>query len=107
MKRDFTYIQDIIKGTRSAIENNYFCEVFNLGNHKSEKLMNMINIIEETIGKKAEISYQPMQKGDVPRTFADIDTSIDKLGYSPTTNISIGIPKFIHWFMKYYNIKES
>ena len=60
MKRDFTYIDDIINGTRSAIDKNYPCEVFNLGRHKSENLMNVINLIEQSIGQKALIEFLPM-----------------------------------------------
>ena len=85
MKRDFTYINDIINGTRAAIEKNYLCEVFNLGNHKSENLMDMIALIEKELGKKAKIDFQPIQPGDVPESFADIIHSQEKLGFKPTT----------------------
>ena len=101
MKRDFTYIRDIISGTRSAIEKNYKCEVFNLGNHKSEELMDMINIIENCLGKKAEIDFQPIQPGDIPESFADIEKSIEMLGYKPTTDIKDGIPNFVNWYNQY------
>lgn len=101
MKRDFTYIDDIISGTRSAIEKNYPCEVFNLGNHKSENLMDMIAIIENELGKKAEINFQPMQPGDVKESFADIATSKEMLNYEPTTNIDTGIKKFVEWYKEY------
>ena len=77
MERDFTYIDDIITGTRSAIDENYQCEVFNLGNHKSEQLMDVVSLIEENIGKKANVDFLPMQPGDVPESFADINKSID------------------------------
>jgi len=102
MKRDFTYIDDIITGTQSAIEKNYQCEVFNLGNHKSEKLMDMISLIEKELGKTAKIDFQPMQPGDVRESFADIALSIDRLGYKPTTSIDVGIPKLIKWYNTYY-----
>jgi len=101
MKRDFTYIDDIISGTRSAIDNNYTCEVFNLGNHRSEQLMDVVSLIEENLGKKAEIDFQPMQPGDVPESFANIDKSIVMLGYKPTTNVDAGIRKFIEWYINY------
>ena len=65
MKRDFTYIDDIIKGTISALEHNYNCEVFNLGNNRSENLMKVINLIEKALNKKAIIDFQPIQPGDV------------------------------------------
>ena len=100
MKRDFTYIDDIISGTRSAIEKNYNCEIFNLGNNKSEKLMDMIYLIENELGKEAEINFEPMQPGDVVESFANIDKSKELLGYSPKTNIDEGIHNFISWFLK-------
>ena len=100
MKRDFTYIDDIIVGTRSAIDMNYKCEVFNLGNHKSEELMDVVHLIEENLGKKAKIEFKPMQQGDVPESFADIDKSIEMLGYKPTTNVNVGIKNLILWYHK-------
>ena len=104
MKRDFTYIDDIISGTRLAMENNYPCEIFNLGYHKSENLMDMIGIIEKNLGIKAKIDFQPMQPGDIPESFADIKKSTEMLNYQPTTNIDEGIPRFIDWYKNYYNI---
>ena len=100
-RRDFTYIDDIISGTRSAIDKNYPCEVFNLGNNNSEDLMEMVGLIESEIGKKAEIQFEGMQPGDVKRTFADIEHSKQKLNYMPTTKIVEGIPKFIDWYLTY------
>ena len=100
MKRDFTYIDDIINGTRSAIDKNYECEVFNLGNHKSEQLMDMISLIEKELGKKAEIELLPMQPGDVKESYADIKHSIEKLNFFPKISIEIGIPNFVNWFKK-------
>ena len=102
MKRDFTYIDDIVSGTKSAIDKNFLCEVFNLGNHKSEKLMDVIGMIENKIGIDAQIEYLPMQLGDVKESFADITKSTQLLGYSPTTDVDIGIVKFIDWFKEYY-----
>jgi len=101
MKRDFTYIDDIISGIRAAINRNYKCENFNLGNHKSEKLMDMIKIIEKQLRKKAIIEFLPMQPGDVIESFADIDISIEKLKFKPTTNIDVGIKRFIKWYLAY------
>jgi len=103
MKRDFTFIDDIIAGTRSAIEKNYDCEIFNIGNNKSENLMDMIKIIETNLGKKAHIDFQPMQPGDVPESFADIDRSIEKLNYNPKIDIENGIPLFIDWYKTYHS----
>jgi len=101
MERDFTYIDDIITGTRVAIDKNYPCEVFNLGNNNSEDLMEMVGLIESEIGKKAEIQFEGMQPGDVKRTFADIEHSKQKLNYMPTTKIVEGIRKFIEWYLTY------
>ena len=103
MKRDFTFIDDIIAGTRAAIDKNYECEVFNLGNHRSEELMYMIKLIEEDIARKAIIDFQPMQAGDVPESFSDIEKSIKKLNYKSATNIDLGIKYFIDWYKEYTN----
>jgi len=102
MKRDFTYIDDIIAGTRTAIEKNFKCEIFNLGNRKSEQLMDVVKLIEENLGKNAEIEFLPMQSGDVPESFADIIHTHEKLGFKPITSIEKGIPKLIKWYKKYY-----
>jgi len=104
MKRDFTYIDDVISGTRFAIEKNYKCEIFNLGNSKSENLMELIGILEENLGKKAQIEYLPMQPGDVKETLADIKKSTEKLGYKPITTINKGIPQFTKWYKEYYSV---
>jgi len=105
MKRDFTYIDDIVNGTRSAIDKNYKCEIFNLGNSKSEKLMDMIAIIEKELDMKANINFLPLQAGEAPITFADINYSKEMISYYPKTNIKIGLPKFINWYKDYYNVK--
>ena len=107
MKRDFTYIDDIIAGTRLAIDNNYECEIFNLGNHKSEQLMIMIALIERDLGKKAEINFLPIQPGDVPESFADIEKSVEMLDFNPTTNIDTGIKRFIEWYKNHYKISSE
>ena len=86
------------------MENNYPCEIFNLGYHKSEYLMDMIGVIEKNMGIKAKIDFQPMQPGDVPESFADNKKSTEMLNYQPTTNIDEGIPRFIDWYKNYYNI---
>ena len=106
MQRDFTYIDDIIKGIRLSITKNYLCEIFNLGNNQVEELKNVIQILEDEIGKKANIENKGMQLGDVKKTFADIEHTKQKLGYSPRTSIIQGIPKFIDW-LNYYNLKNN
>lgn len=102
MKRDFTYIDDIVYGTRAALDKNYKYEIFNLGNHKSERLKDIISLIEKHLSKKAKIKKLPMQPGDVKRTFADIEYTTKMLNFFPKTSVKSGIPKFIDWY-KYYN----
>jgi UDP-glucuronate 4-epimerase len=103
MKRDFTFIDDIILGTKAAIEKNYSFEIFNLGNNKSVNLLDFIKTIENKLNKKAIINFQPMQSGDVKETYADISESEEKLGFKPKISIDEGIPKFIKWYKSYYN----
>jgi UDP-glucuronate 4-epimerase len=106
MWRDFTFIDDIVAGVLKALDRPATGEpphaLYNLGNNKSEKLTGFIAEIEKALGKKAEMIMAPMQPGDVPATYADIEASTRDLGYEPTTPISIGIPKFIAWFKDYY-----
>ncbi len=101
MQRDFTFIDDIIQGIRASIEKNYSCEIFNLGDNRCENLMDMIRLIEDSLGKKAQMNLMDIQPGDVKKTFADIDYSRDKLGYEPITSITEGIPAFIRWYRDY------
>ena len=107
MKRDFTFIDDIIAGTRAAIEKNYKCEIFNLGNNKSENLMDVISLIENELNKKAEINFLPIQPGDIIESFAEIKHSQKNLGFKPKVNIDDGIPKFIEWYKKYNENKPN
>ncbi len=99
MKRDFTYIDDIVHGLKGALFSDGLdkYEIFNLGNHRSENLMEMIAIIEDQLGIKAKKKLLPMQPGDVPESYADIELASRKLGFQPKTTIKEGIPKFIQW----------
>jgi len=103
MNRDFTYIDDIIFGLRSAIDKNYKCEIFNLGNSKSENLIEFINLIERELGLKANIKFQSIQPGDVKDTFAEISKSNKMLSYIPSTNIDKGIKEFVNWYKSYHS----
>ncbi len=110
MKRDFTYIDDIISGVLGVLEkppeakeNIAPHRVLNIGNSKSENLMDFIAVIEKSLGKKADIEFLPMQDGDVKETYADIKETTALTGYNPTTTIDVGIPKFIDWYNQYYN----
>jgi UDP-glucuronate 4-epimerase len=106
MARDFTYVDDIVDGVIRALDRPATGEpphvVYNLGNHRSEKLMDFIAAIETAMGRKAEINFEPMQPGDVPATYADIDATQSALGYEPRTPISEGVPKFVAWYKAHY-----
>lgn len=104
MKRDFTYVADIIDGIISSIKKNHSCEVFNLGNNKSENLMDVVSLIEKKIGRKAIIEFETMQPGDVEKTHADIDKAKSRLGFMPKTNIVDGIGNFIDWYLEYIKL---
>lgn len=98
MKRDFTYIDDIIQGTAAAIDYCHGFEIYNLGNNHAEELMTLIHLLEENLGKKAKLDFQPMQQGDVVETFADITKAHKNLGFTPQISLAEGIPRFIEWF---------
>jgi len=102
-RRDFTYIDDIVAGVQAAL----FCEdlegseVINLGNHRSESVMDMIKVLSSELGVEPEMELLPLPPGDVPATYADITLAREKLGFKPTTPITQGIPKFVKWFREY------
>ncbi len=102
MWRDFTYIDDIVDGVVRALDRPASGtpphKVYNLGNHKSEKLTDYIAAIEQALQRKAIIQLEPMQPGDVQSTYADIEASRRDLGFEPTTPISVGMPKFVDWY---------
>jgi UDP-glucuronate 4-epimerase len=101
MMRDFTYIDDIIAGTVAAIEKCRGYNIYNLGESEPIKLSQLIEQIENALGKKAEKEYLPEQPGDVARTYADISKAQRDLGYKPGTNIEQGLAKFVEW-LRYY-----
>jgi len=102
MKRDFTYIDDIVEGTIAAIKRPVPYDIFNLGNSDSIHLLDFIRILEEELGQKAEKNMMPMQPGDVAETMADIKKSKKLLGFSPKTPVREGIRKFVAWYRQYY-----
>ena len=111
MKRDFTYIDDIVAGVLAALDNPPMDagetpphRLYNIGNNRSEPLMRMIGLIEAALGRKAEIDFQPMQQGDVKESYADISAIQHDLGFAPTTPIDVGIPKFVDWFRDYEGV---
>ncbi len=104
MYRDFTFIDDIVFGIKSAIINNYDFEIFNLGNNKVEKITEMIRIIEKSLNMEARVKLKPMQLGDIKKTFADIKKAQLMLDYHPSKNLKSGLKDFIDWYSKYYCI---
>ena len=112
MKRDFTYVGDIVAGILACYEKPPIDlpiphRVFNLGNHRSEQLADFIHEIEKALGKKAMTEFHPIQPGDVKETFADIKESIEVFNFKPKTTIYEGIPKFIEWFKDYHKVGEN
>lgn len=104
MYRDFTYIDDIVDGLVRCINCDTLpqYEVYNIGNHRSERLLDMISIIAKEIGvENPKMEFLPMQDGDVPSTYASIDKLNAAVGYEPTTPISVGMPKFVEWFKEW------
>ena len=104
-KRDYTYIDDIVDGILKSIDylfkNKNVYEIFNLGESHVVSLKEMVETIEKVLGKKAVLDKQPMQPGDVEKTYADISKAKEILGYNPKTNFEDGIKKFVDWYMKY------
>lgn len=109
MKRDFTYIDDIVAGIVNIIqkgpilvENEVPHRVYNLGNNNPEQLLEMIELLEKSLGKKADKNFLPMQPGDVYSTFADISDTIRDYDFKPKVSLKEGLEKFSEWYL-YYN----
>jgi UDP-glucuronate 4-epimerase len=110
MRRDFTYIDDIVMGILSCLDKppsndgTPLHNLYNIGNNKSENLMDFIAVLEKALGKKAEINFQSMQAGDVKETFANIDAMKNDFGFKPTTGIDVGIPLFVEWYKSFHRV---
>jgi UDP-glucuronate 4-epimerase len=120
MRRDFTYIDDIVEGVVRVLDRvpspNPFWSgdspdpatstapyrLYNIGNHRPVELMTFIGAIEEALGRRAELNLLPMQPGDVAATYADVDDLVDDVGFSPATPIQVGIRRFVEWYRQYY-----
>ncbi|OQA42977.1 MAG: UDP-glucose 4-epimerase [Parcubacteria group bacterium ADurb.Bin305] len=102
MKRDFTYIDDIVDGILLALEKTDGYQIFNLGNNKPIELEYFISCLEKELGKKAERNYLEMQAGDVFETFADIEHTKEILGWGPKTSPEEAIKAFVGWYREYY-----
>lgn len=103
MRRNFTYVDDIVSGTIAVIDANLKCDVMNIGGDRDEALMDYIETVERMAGKKAKKKMMPMQPGDVESTVADI-RKLRKLGWKPTTRIEEGIKNFVAWYKEYYKV---
>ncbi|MBT3583214.1 SDR family NAD(P)-dependent oxidoreductase [Candidatus Woesearchaeota archaeon] len=101
MKRDFTYIDDIVAGLLACLDKPFGYEIFNLGNNKTVELLYFIETIEKELGKKGEKNLLPMQAGDIAETFANIDKAKKMLGFNPKVSIEQGIKNFIQWYKEY------
>jgi UDP-glucuronate 4-epimerase len=117
MRRDFTYIDDIVTGIVAALDNPAPDDgalkaggsvaphrLYNIGNHRAEDLMRMIGLIETACGREAQVEFLPLQPGDVPETFADISAIQADLGFEPKTTIDEGVPAFVAWYKDYHGI---
>jgi len=122
MKRDFTYVDDIVEGITRLLPNvaqpnpnwdgdqpdsaTSFApyKVYNIGNNQPVKLLDFIEEIERNLGKKAEKNLMPIQDGDVPATYADVEDLMNDVGFKPKTSIQEGIKNFVDWYREYYNV---
>ena len=121
MQRDFTYVDDIVEGIIRVLDNPANKDdkwsgqkpnpgtsvapykIYNIGNSSPVKLLDFIDAIESALGKKAIKNFLPLQAGDVPATWADVDDLVENLGYKPQTTIQYGINQFVEWYNSYYS----
>lgn len=113
MRRDFTYIDDIVKGIENILcnppaldENGAAYKIYNIGNNQPEKLMDYITVLEKCLGREAKKEYLPMQPGDVYETYADVSELMRDYDFKPSTTIEEGLAKFAEWFLEYYGYEK-
>lgn len=114
MQRDFTYVDDIVEGIirvldktpQSGDEPNTTApyKVYNIGNNQPVELLHLIEVIESALGKKAIKNFLPIQPGDVPSTYADVDALIQNVDFKPNTPIEVGVEQFVNWYRSYYQV---
>jgi UDP-glucuronate 4-epimerase len=120
MKRDFTYVDDIVEGVVRILDtvatpdpewsgdspdpavSNAPYRLYNIGNHSPVELMRLIEVVEHALGEKAKLTFKDMQPGDVPATYADVDALQDAVGFTPATPIEVGVQRFVEWYREYY-----
>ena len=123
MRRDFTYVDDIVEGVARLLPhvaqpnpqwngNNPDTatsyapyRLYNIGNNSPVKLLDFIEAIEESLGKKAEKNFMPLQDGDVPATYADVDDLMQAVNFKPATELKVGVRHFVDWYKEYYRVK--
>ena len=121
-RRDFTYVDDIVSGVIHTMDHTAQpnadwdaghpdpgtsmapYRLYNIGNQQPVELMRYIELIEECVGKKAELNLLPLQPGDVPDTWADTEALSNDVGYAPSTPIEVGVKNFVDWYREYYNV---
>ena len=125
MKRDFTYIDDIVTGVVRLLDNPPRGDsewtgktpdpsrsvspyrIYNIGNNSPVNLMDFIEAIEDSLGKKAKKNFLPMQPGDVPATWADVEDLVKDINYSPSVEVREGVDRFIKWYMDYFKVDKA
>lgn len=123
MQRDFTYIDDIAEGVIRVLDKPAQADsswnsqhpdpskssapyrIYNIGNHQPVELLHLIELLEGCLGKKAEKKMLPIQPGDVPATYADVDALVTDVGFKPATPIEIGVGRFVQWYRDFYQFK--
>ncbi|EAK0826898.1 NAD-dependent epimerase [Campylobacter fetus] len=123
MKRDFTYVADIVKGIMKCVDNpatpnlawdaknpdpatsNAPYKIYNIGNNSPTSLMDYIKAIEIKLGREIKKNLMPLQAGDVPSTYADVSDLVEDFGYKPNTSVNDGVARFVQWYMDYYKVK--
>lgn len=124
-RRDFTYVDDIAQGVVRAMDriatpdaswdpanpdparSSAPFRIYNIGNSRPVELMRYIEVLEEYLGRKAEKNLLPMQAGDVPDTYADVEDLITEVGYRPATSVEVGVARFVEWYLEYYGIDRK
>jgi UDP-glucuronate 4-epimerase len=124
-RRDFTYIDDIVEGILRTLDHiatpapewdsanpdpgtsSSPYRIYNIGNSKPVELMHYIHVIEDCLGKKAEMNLLPLQPGDVPDTYADVQALVADTGYQPDTSVEEGVSRFIKWYLDYYGDQDG
>ncbi|MEN8141734.1 MAG: NAD-dependent epimerase [Thermodesulfobacteriota bacterium] len=122
MKRDFTYIDDIVEGVVRVLDHiptadpdwnrddpdpaTSYCpyRIYNIGNNQQEELLHFIEVLEDCLGRKAQKEMLPMQQGDVQATYANVDDLISDVGFKPDTPLETGVQRFVDWYRDYYQV---